>query len=147
MMIISVGICLLVGSLAARFEPGLWYQALARPVWTPPSWVFAPVWTALYILMGLAAWLVWRQSGLKAAALPLSVFLIQLIMNGIWSWIFFGQHNIGLAFAEIILLWFFILITLVLFWKKSPLAGLFLLPYLLWVSFAAALNFAFWRLN
>lgn len=144
---ISVGLCLAAGFIAGRFEPGQWYRELAKPTWTPPGWLFAPVWIALYILMGLAVWLIWRQAGLAAAAIPLAVFLIQLILNGLWSYIFFGRHAMGSAFAEIIVLWIFILLTLILFWKRQALAGAFILPYLLWVSFAAFLNFSIWRLN
>ncbi len=145
-IVISVGLCLAVGFIAGRFRPGQWYLELTKPSFTPPGWIFAPVWTALYILMGLAAWLIWRQAGL-AAAIPLAVFLIQLILNGLWSYIFFGRHAIGAAFAEIIILWLFILLTMILFWKRSPLAGAFILPYLLWVSFASILNYSIWRLN
>jgi tryptophan-rich sensory protein len=146
-ILVSVGLCYAVAFVSSRFEPGIWYQALAKPAWTPPSWVFAPVWTILYTIMGLAAWLVWRQEGIAAAGLPLSVFVLQLILNGLWTWIFFGQRNIGLAFAEIVILWILILVTLILFWKRQALAGIMLLPYLLWVGFAAILNYAIWRLN
>ncbi len=146
-ILVSVGLCYAVAFISSRFEPGIWYQALAKPAWTPPSWVFAPVWTILYTTMGLAAWLVWRQGSIAAAGLPLSVFVLQLILNGLWTWIFFGQRNIGLAFAEIVILWILILITLILFWKRQALAGIMLLPYLVWVGFAALLNYAIWRLN
>jgi benzodiazapine receptor len=146
-ILVSVGLCYAVAFISSRFEPGIWYQNLARPTWTPPDWVFGPVWTILYTTMGLAAWLVWRQGGIAAAGLPLSVFVIQLILNGLWTWIFFGQQNIGLAFAEIVLLWILILVTLILFWKRQALAGIMLLPYLAWVGFAAVLNYSIWRLN
>lgn len=146
-IIISIGAVFIVAYIASQFEPGEWYQNLTRPAWTPPDWIFAPVWTALYLMMGLAAWLIWRQRGLKAAAKPLGFFLFQLILNGAWSWLFFGQHKIGFAFAEIVLLWIAIFITLILFWKRTAWAGILLLPYLVWVGFASVLNYAFWRMN
>jgi len=146
-MVITVGLCLGVGFIAGRFEPGQWYRELAKPSWTPPGWIFAPVWITLYILMGLAAWLVWRKAGMSAAAIPLAIFLIQLLLNGLWSYIFFGRHEMGLAFAEIIILWAFILVTMILFWQRQNLAGIFILPYFLWVSFAAFLNYSIWQLN
>lgn len=146
-ILVSVGLCYAVAFISSRFEPGIWYQTLAKPAWTPPDWIFAPVWTILYTIMGLAAWLIWRQGGIAVAGLPLSVFVIQLVLNGLWSWIFFGQRNIGLAFAEIVLLWILILVALIIFWKRQALAGILLLPYLLWVGFAAILNYAIWRLN
>ena len=147
MLLASVSLCFAVAFVASRFEPGMWYKDLAKPGWTPPSWVFGPVWTALYAMMGVAAWLVWRQAGLAEAALPLTFFVMQLFFNGMWSWIFFGRQNIGLAFAEIVLLWILILVTMVLFWKRQTMAGALFLPYFLWVSFAAVLNYAIWRLN
>lgn len=146
-LIISVGICFSVAFVSSRFEPGTWYAALSRPGWTPPNWIFAPVWTILYAMMGVAAWLVWRKAGLAGAGLPLTVFAVQLILNGLWSYLFFGRHQIGLAFGEIIILWLCILLTLYLFWNVRQLAGILMIPYLLWVGFATVLNYAFWRLN
>lgn len=129
------------------FMPDEWYARLEKPSWNPPNWVFGPVWTLLYISMAVAAWLVWRQAGLCAAALPLAMFAVQLALNGAWTWLFFGLHNPALAFADIVLLWAAILVTALLFWPVRPLAGALLLPYLAWVSFAASLNFALWRMN
>jgi translocator protein len=134
----------LVGS---RFMPGEWYAALAKPAWTPPNWIFAPVWTLLYALIGLSAWLVWRRTGFSGAGPALSLFLVQLALNALWSYLFFGIHRPGLAFLEILVLWAAILATLILFWRVNAASGLLLLPYLLWVSFAAGLNFVLWRLN
>ena len=134
-------------TVGSRFMPGEWYASLAKPSWTPPSGVFAPVWSLLYLLMGLAAWLVWRREGLRGAAPALSVYLIQLCLNALWSYLFFGLHRPDLAFLDILLLWTAILATMILFLRRSRLAGLFLLPYLLWVSFASFLNFAVWQLN
>jgi tryptophan-rich sensory protein len=126
--------------------PG-WYADLAKPSWTPPDWIFGPVWTLLYLMMAVAAWLVWRQAGFREAKLPLALFAIQLGLNSLWSMLFFGLQNPGAAAVEIILLWAAILATLIAFWKRSPWAGGLLVPYLAWVSFAAVLNVAIWRLN
>ncbi|HEX3000102.1 MAG TPA: TspO/MBR family protein [Armatimonadota bacterium] len=145
-----IAICLGAGGLGSLWTmPALssWYASLEKPAWTPPGWLFGPVWTLLYISMGVAAWLVWRKCGLQGAALPLAVFAVQLLLNVAWTGIFFGMHLPGAAFAEIILLWIAILATLILFRHVSPAAGWLLLPYLLWVGFAAALNFSIWQLN
>jgi len=101
----------------------------------------------LYILMGMAAWLLWRRAGFAGAGIALILFTIQLVLNGMWSWIFFGLHKPGLAFAELCLLWILILATSIAFWKLYKPSGILLVPYLAWVTFAAVLNFAIWRLN
>lgn len=132
---------------AASVRAGSFYTQLARPDWAPPPSVFGPVWTVLYALMGIAAWLVWRQGGFRAASSALTLFFVQLAFNALWSWLFFGWRLGGLAFADILLLWALIAATLVAFWRITPLAGALLVPYLLWVSFAAALNYAVWQLN
>jgi tryptophan-rich sensory protein len=125
-----------------------WYPTLAKPSWTPPGAVFAPVWTALYFLMAVAAWLVWRKAGgLAAARLPLALFAVQLALNAAWSVLFFGLRMPGLAFGELVLLWLAIAATLAAFRRVVPAAGLMLAPYLAWVTFAGALNFTLWRLN
>lgn len=124
-----------------------WYADLAKPAWTPPDWVFGPVWTLLYLMMAASAWLVWRQAGFASAKLPLALFAIQLVLNSLWSVLFFGLQSPGSAAVEIVLLWVAILATLIAFWRRSKLAGGMLMPYLVWVSFAAVLNFAIWRLN
>ena len=134
-------------ALASRFPVDQWYAALSKPAWNPPNWLFGPVWGILYLLMAIAAWLVWRESGLAGAALPLGVYLLQLVLNAAWSWLFFGRHQLGLAFIEILLLWGAILVTIILFWSVKPLSGILLVPYLLWVTFAAVLNVTLWRLN
>jgi tryptophan-rich sensory protein len=136
-----------IGGLFTSSSVGTWYTTLNKPSWTPPSWLFGPVWTALYFSMAVAAWLVWRTHEVKAAKVALALFLIQLVLNAAWSGFFFGMRNPGLAFAEIILLWGAILATMLAFWRMKPLAGWLFAPYLLWVTFAAALNFAIWRLN
>ncbi len=143
----SLAITFGAASIASRFTPGRWYAALSKPSWNPPSWVFGPVWGILYILMAVAAWLVWRQNGFAGAAIPLAVYLLQLILNALWSWLFFGLHDLMIAFLEILTLWLAILGTIVLFWGLNLASGILLVPYILWVTFAAVLNFTLWRLN
>ena len=149
-LVIFIVVCLGaggLGSVATTPEIDGWYRTLAKPSWNPPDYVFGPVWTALYILMAIAAWLVWKPAGLKAAALPLSLFAVQLLLNVAWSWIFFGLHQTGWAFAELVILWLAIIATMITFFHRSTLAGWLLVPYVAWVSFAGALNFAIWRMN
>lgn len=134
-------------SPAAGTSTGVWYSQINKPSFTPPSWVFAPAWTLLYAMMAVSAWLVWKQAGFSGAPAALTIFLIQLVLNFLWSWLFFGRHEIGWAFFDIVFLWMAIFATIILFWQKIPLAGALMLPYLGWVSFASALNFAIWRLN
>jgi len=126
---------------------GGWYASLNKPVWTPPGWVFAPVWTLLYLLMGVAAWLVWLRpkAGTRTAALTL--FVIQLVLNAAWTPLFFGAQRIGWALVDLSLLWLALVATVVLFWRVRPVAGALLLPYVLWVSYAATLNVGLWRMN
>ena len=132
---------------AASIHADTFYAQLVRPDWAPPAWLFGPVWTVLYALMGVAAWLVWRVHGFRAASVALGLFLAQLAVNALWSWLFFGWHRGALSFADIVLLWTLIVATMIAFWRVKPLAGALLVPYLLWVSFAAALNYAIWQLN
>jgi tryptophan-rich sensory protein len=140
-------LCFSAASLGAVFMPGEWYAALKKPSWNPPSWVFGPVWSALYAMMAVAAWLVWKRGGFAAQRRPLSMFLVQLALNAAWTPLFFGLHRPGLAFAEIVLLWLAIAATLGVFRRVNQAAAWLLAPYLAWVSFAAALNFEIWRLN
>ena len=123
------------------------YAQLTQPAWAPPGWVFGPVWSALYLMMGIAAWLVWRERGFAAARGAFVLFFVQLAANALWSWLFFDWHLGAMAFAEIIVLWCLIVATIVAFWRVRPLAGALLLPYLAWVSFASVLAFWMWRLN
>ncbi len=123
------------------------YSQLQRPAWAPPARVFGPVWSVLYALMGIAAWLVWREGGFKQARLPLGLFIVQLAANALWSWLFFAWHEGALAFAEILVLWMLILATVIAFWRRRPVAGALLLPYLAWVTFATGLCLATWKLN
>ena len=149
-LVVCVAICFAaagLGSLFARPVIGSWYSLLHKPPWTPPNWVFGPVWSALYLCMAIAAWLVWRRAGLSGAKLPLALFAIQLVFNVTWSGIFFGLRMPGVAFVEIVFLWLFILATTAAFWPFSRVAAWLMAPYLLWVTFAAALNYEFWRRN
>jgi benzodiazapine receptor len=146
-LVFWLGLSLAAGWVGSRFQPGEWYKNLVQPALTPPGWVFGLVWTLLYILMGVAAWLVWQRHGLIGAAWPLGLFLLQLGLNALWSYLFFGLKNPGLAFLDIMALWLTILATLLAFRQYYPPAGQLLLPYLLWVSFAVYLNLQFWRLN
>jgi len=134
-------------SLGAFFMPGEWYATLKKPSWNPPDWIFGPVWSALYTMMAVAAWLVWQRGGFVAQRRPLTLFLVQLALNAVWTPLFFGLHRPGLAFAEIVILWLAIAATLAAFRPVSRPAAWLLVPYLAWVSFAAVLNFTLWRLN
>jgi WD40 repeat protein/tryptophan-rich sensory protein len=140
-------LCFAAAALGAVFVPGEWYAALRKPSWNPPGWIFGPVWTTLYTMMAVAAWLVWRQGGWGMRRKPLLIFVAQLALNALWTPLFFGLHRPGVAFAGIVLLWLAIATTLAAFWPVSRLAAWLLAPYLAWVSFAAALNFTLWRLN
>lgn len=135
-----------LGSLFTMVSVESWYAGLARPSWSPPDWVFGPVWTALYAMMAVAGWLAWRPGG-AAGRRALGWFAVQLLLNVGWSAVFFGLQMPGLAFVEILALWAAIAATLVTSWRVSRPAGVLLAPYLLWVSFAAVLNLAIWRLN
>jgi len=149
-LIVFLALCLAAGGLGAIAttpEINGWYRTLTKPAWNPPNAIFGPVWTTLYVLMAIAGWQIWKPDGLRGASIPLSLFGIQLILNCAWSWIFFGLHQPGWAFAEILVLWLAIVATVVSFFRRSTLAGVLLVPYLLWVSFAAVLNFTLWQLN
>lgn len=135
-----------VGSLASAQAAGF-YGQLAQPAWAPPAWLFGPVWTLLFVLMGVAAWLVWREHGFRGAGVALTLHLAQLAANALWSWLFFAWRMGGPALAEMALLWLLIAATIVSFRRLNRFAALLLVPYLAWVSFAAALNLALWRLN
>ncbi|QRP64109.1 tryptophan-rich sensory protein [Rhodanobacter sp. FDAARGOS 1247] len=135
-----------IGAVAS-VQAADFYQQLAQPSWAPPSSVFGPVWSVLYALMGIAAWLAWREGGWRRQRGVLTLFVIQLALNALWSWLFFGWHRGALAFADIVLLWLLIVATVLGFWRVRALAGALLLPYLGWVGFASALNFAVWHLN
>ena len=146
-VVIWILIAFSAGWFGSQFPPGQWYDTLVKPAWNPPGWVFGPVWTLLYFLMGLSAWLIWRQGGLQSNLLPLGVFMLQLVLNALWSWLFFGQQLIGVAFIELILLIAAIVATIILFWPRNMTAALLLAPYLLWTLYASTLNGALWWIN
>jgi len=133
-----------IGSFATTPEIPTWYAKLKKPSWNPPNWLFGPVWTTLYAAMAVAAWLVWKRAGWQVA---LTLFAIQLALNLAWSFIFFRFHNPGWAFAEIVLLWIAIAATAISFAPVSKVAAVLFVPYLVWVTYAAALNFSIWKLN
>ena len=132
---------------AASVQAGSFYRQLLRPSWAPPASLFGPVWTVLYLMMGVAAWMVWREYGFHRSGAALWLFLVQLALNALWTWLFFSWRLGALSFLEILLLWLLLLITLILFWRLRPLAGALLLPYLVWVTFATFLTLEVWRRN
>jgi len=147
-LLVCIVVCLGAAGIGSFLTtPSLhpWYEGLSKPRWNPPNWLFGPVWTILYLAMAIAAWLVWRKAGVTAA--PMQLFLTQLVLNVAWSALFFRLRSPGLAFAEIVVLWFAVLATTIEFWRAVPAAGWLLLPYLIWVGYATALNFSIWRLN
>ncbi|OPL11957.1 MAG: hypothetical protein AVO34_01690 [Firmicutes bacterium ML8_F2] len=149
-IIISIAIAQSAGAIGSVFTVssiGTWFEILVKPSWNPPSWLFSPVWITLYALMGVAAYLVWQQKGSAGIKIALVVYGIHLGFNALWSILFFGLKNPGIAFAEIIVLLALIITITILFWRINTWAGLLLLPYLIWVSFAAFLNYAIWQLN
>ena len=150
-VVISIFVAELAGIVGAGFTaPSIagWYASLVKPELNPPAWVFGPVWTTLYALMGIAAFLVWRKGWARRdVKIALGIFVVQLILNTLWSVIFFGLHSAGGALIEIILLWLAILFTIVTFAKISKTCVWLLLPYILWVGFAAYLNYMIWVLN
>lgn len=136
-----------VGGYFTSTSVRTWYQEISKPAWNPPEWLFGPVWTVLFAMMGVALWLVWRAAGWQDARWALIVFGIQLVLNATWSGLFFGARNPGLAFAEVLLLWCAIVASITAFWPHSRVAAALLIPYLAWSTFAVCLNFAIWRLN
>jgi len=150
-LICSVSLCLMtgfVGSFSTMNSVKTWYAELSRPSFTPPDWTFGVVWPILYVMMGISVFMIWNR-GLdkRKVKVALGLFVLQLVLNGLWTPIFFGLHMIALALIEIVLLWIAILLTILVFWRISKTATFFLFPYILWVSFAAILNTALWYLN
>jgi tryptophan-rich sensory protein len=138
----------IVGSIFTASKIPTWYKGLIKPALNPPSWVFGPVWTTLYLLMGIALYIIWKKGlSTEGVKFALTIFAVQLILNALWSIVFFNMENLGLALINIVLMWISILWTIVLFYRLSPTAGLLLIPYILWVSFASYLNYAIWTLN
>jgi translocator protein len=149
-LLISLALPLGLGAIAGLFTSEAvpeWFATLNRPSFSPPNWIFGPVWTTLYILLGISFFLIWKQEASKQRNQAIIVFLVQMALNFAWSFIFFYFNRIGLALAEIILLWTSIIIMLVLFFKLKPLAAYVNIPYLIWVSFATILNASYYLLN
>lgn len=149
-LVLWVALCLGVsgiGGAITRTSVSDWYQGLSKPSFNPPDWIFTPIWISLFILMGVAAWLVWRRTGFGRGRIPLAAFGVQLALNLAWSGLFFGLQSVGWALAEIFALWIAILMTAIGFYRINAVAGLLLVPYLLWTSFAIALNASIWLLN
>ena len=142
-------LCFAVAALGAlaSISARAFYADLVRPAWAPPGWVFGPVWTLLYTLMAVAAWLVWKDAGFRGARAALGLFLAQLAANALWSWLFFAWHRGAAASAEIVVLDALVLATALTFRRHRPAAAALLLPYLAWIAFATALCFAIWRGN
>jgi benzodiazapine receptor len=150
-LIASIIICQLAGVIGSLFTtPAIptWYATLKKPSFTPPNWVFSPVWISLFVLIGIAAFLVWNK-GLsdQKVKIALSIFAVQLILNALWSVMFFGLRSPLAGLIDIAVLWVAILLSILYFFRVSSAAGILLIPYILWVSFAAVLNFSIWRLN
>lgn len=133
-----------VALTGGQFLPGGWYAGLAKPAWTPPNWLFGPVWSVLYLMIAVAGWLVWYSEAPRSARW---LWGAQLVLNGVWSPIMFGMHNITLALVVIVLMWLAIAAFIATTWRPVRTAALLFVPYLAWVSYATALNFALWRLN
>ena len=146
-LVVCIAVTFLAPLLGAWAMPGEWYATLRKPSWNPPSWIFGPVWTALYVMMATAAWLVWRRGGWAGQRRALTLYLVQLALNAAWTPIFFGLKMPGLAFAEILLLLAAIVAAAFAFLGVSKGAAALLVPYLAWVSFAAFLNYTLWSLN
>jgi len=150
-LIIAIAIPLLVGGTSGFFTASgveSWYQTIARPTWNPPGWIFGPVWTTLYVMMGIALFLVWKEdTSVELKKIAIALFAVQLVLNFFWSFIFFNQHQIGWALVEIVVMWFFILLTIFAFAQVNKTAAWLLVPYISWVSFATILNFTIWQLN
>lgn len=149
-LLVSLAICFgvqAVSSLLTAAGVRDWYPTLTKPTWTPPDQLFGPVWTVLYLLMGIAAWLVWHRSRGPERRLALGLFAVQLVLNAVWSGLFFALRNPAAAFADIVALWVAIVATLASFARVSATAAGLLVPYLLWITYATALNGAIWLLN
>jgi len=136
-----------VGGLLTSRAIKEWYGGLRKPSWNPPDWAFGPIWTILYILMAISAWLVWEEGDTQWRLIPLSIFSIQLALNVVWSGVFFYKRMILGGLVEVLALWAAILATIIAFWSASTIAAILLIPYLIWVSIASYLNYTIWRLN
>ncbi len=149
-LVLFLALCLAVSGIGGAITAtsvDTWYQSLQKPPFNPPDWIFAPVWTALYVMMAIAGWRVWRRDGIESRRSALALFAVQLGLNLAWSLVFFGLQRIGLAFAEIVILLIAIIANTIMFWRIDRLAGVLFVPYALWVAYAAVLNGALWVLN
>ncbi|HEY6644243.1 TspO/MBR family protein [Povalibacter sp.] len=144
-LVVFILVVAAIAFFGAQFQPGFWFEQLAKPSWNPPGALFGPVWTVLYIAIAVAGWLVWRSAG--RIVLSLQIWFAQLVLNGLWSFLFFGLHRPDLALVDILLLLALIVAFIVTARHRSPMASWLFVPYAAWVSFATALNFAIWRLN
>lgn len=144
---LCIFICFIPATTGFFLKPGSWYESLIKPALNPPNWIFGPVWTILYILMGICLWRIFKAAPLKQIAAPLGLFALQLIFNGLWTWLFFGLQNPCYALINIFILLGLILFNIIVFHPIDKIAAYLLIPYLLWVSFATYLNFELWRLN
>ena len=146
-LFVFVAACAAAAAPGLIFRPGSWYRDLAKPSWRPPDRLLGPVWLVLYVSIAVSGWLVWRRAGVDGAALALAVYAVQLVLNGLWSALFFGVRRPGWALVEIVCLWLAILATIAAFHPLDPTAAYLLVPYACWVGFAVFLNYRIWRLN
>lgn len=142
-----VGVCVLAASSGALFPPGKWYDSLQKPAWRPPNWLFGPAWLVLFAMIAVSGWLVWTTASPDERLLPMTVYGVQLLLNAIWSGIFFGMRRMKLALLEMSFLWMSIAVNIAVFWPVHKGAALMLVPYLAWVAFAFMLNRAIVQLN
>ncbi|MFN4271877.1 MAG: TspO/MBR family protein [Aliihoeflea sp.] len=143
-LFVFIGLAVVTAMTGILFQPGEWYKSLDKPSWTPPDWLFGPVWSVLYLMMAVAGWLVWTGLGMSAA---LVLWGLQLVLNGMWSWLFFGRRRMDLAFVDVVFLWLSIAGFILIVATSIPVAALLFAPYLLWVTIASALNLSVWRRN
>lgn len=146
-LIVFVALCFLTALSGMLFPPGDWFDGLKKPSFQPPKWAFPVAWTALYIMIAISGWLVWEAASPEQRPVPMAFFGIQLILNFLWSALFFGAKRMRLALVELVLLWLSIIAMIITFYPISPLAAWMLAPYLIWVSFAGVLNHSVWKLN
>ena len=149
-LVVSIVVCFsagFLGSMATNGSVDNWYVEINKPEWNPPNWIFAPVWSTLFLMMAVAVWLVWKQAGFGKSRFALGAFAVQLVLNALWSVVFFGMKETGWACVEIAMLWAAIVVTTCLFYRHSKLAAGLMIPYLMWVSFASFLNFTIWQMN
>lgn len=149
-LVVFLTLCLLISAIGGAITAtsvGGWYQTLEKPVFNPPDWVFAPVWTALYVMMAIAGWRVWRRAGFERGGRALTLFALQLGLNVIWSFLFFGLQRIDLALVAVVTLLIAIIVNTAMFWRIDRWAGVLFVPYVLWVAYATVLNISLWLLN